>query len=102
MIELLYGAYKSRRKQKNLERIQGFLREISLLNFNDEACHIFGQYKSQLSLKGESIDNMDLMIASIALAYQATLVTNNTKHFARIKAAITGELEEWLDFVGHW
>ena len=35
---------------------------------------------------------MDLMIASIALNHQFTLVSNNTKHFQRVEKL---DLENW-------
>ena len=37
---------------------------------------------------------MDLLIAATALTMNYRLVTNNTKHFSRIKGL---EMENWLD-----
>jgi len=37
--------------------------------------------------------DMDLMIASIAIANNLTLVSNNTKHFERVKGL---EVDNWV------
>ena len=43
-------------------------------------------------LKGNIIADLDLMIASIAIHHNKTLVTNNFKHFDRLKQL---KLENW-------
>ena len=83
--ELFFGAYHSTRKHENLLRLQNFFKDIPLLPFDHEATEIFGEHKALLKKKGNLIADCDLMIASIALAHQGTLVTNNTKHFQKIK-----------------
>ena len=47
-------------------------------------------------LKGENIcyEDFDLMIASICLANDLILITNNTKHFDRIKEL---KIENWTN-----
>jgi tRNA(fMet)-specific endonuclease VapC len=40
--------------------------------------------KAQLEKEGRRLDDMDLMIASTALASNLILVTNNAAHFERI------------------
>jgi len=46
-----------------------------------------------LSDAGRIIEDMDILIASIVLANEGTLVTNNTAHFNRIKGL---KLEHWI------
>lgn len=82
--ELLFGAYNSAHVEKNLKNITGFLSSISILPYDEEASETFGQLKAKLKLKGKLIADMDLMIASICLAQNATLVTNNARHFERV------------------
>ncbi len=53
----------------------------------------FGEFKANLELTGQSIDDMDLLIASTALTHNLILVTNNEKHFNRINGL---EIENWL------
>jgi len=91
--ELLFGAYHSEQEKKNLNTVKTFLKNFSILPFCENASHFFGQQKAFLKSKGTPVADMDLMIASIALQNEMILVTNNTKHFNRIKSLT---LENWV------
>ena len=41
--------------------------------------------KSKLEKTGSRLDDFDLIIGAVSLAYNLTLVTNNEKHFQRIE-----------------
>jgi predicted nucleic acid-binding protein len=82
--ELLFGAYNSQRVEHNLARIKRFLAELCILEFDRQASEQFARQKADLKKQGLMIADMDLMIAGICLASESTLVTNNTRHFARI------------------
>lgn len=82
--ELIFGAHNSAHVERNLEKISRFLDSISILPYNQDASKKFGQLKASLKAKGKPIADMDLMIASICLAQNTTLVTNNSRHFERI------------------
>ena len=82
--ELYYGAYNSIRVEQNVAAIQRLTQSIALLPFDEAAAQHFGQIKAGLKQQGQLILDADLMVASIALAYDLTLVTNITKHFSRI------------------
>lgn len=90
--ELFYGAFNSAKKEQNLKKIQDFLKEISVLEFSHEAPLLFAKHKAQLKKRGTLLADMDLMIASIVLAHDGILVTNNVKHFSRIKEL---KFENW-------
>lgn len=90
--ELFYGAYRSERKEQNLEGVKRVLRTLFLLHTSEEAAEIFGRLKASLRGVGRLLDDADLLIASIALAHRATLITHNTRHFARIKELA---IEDW-------
>ena len=90
--ELLYGAFNSTKKSHNLKKIQAFLKEIPILEFSSAAALIFAEQKVQLKGAGKMLADMDLMIASIVLANSGILVTNNVKHFERIKKL---QFENW-------
>lgn len=92
--ELLFGAFNSVKKKQNLERIESFLEKINILQFCKKSSRIFAEQKAILKEQGNIIADMDLMIASIALKNQAILVTNNIKHFIRIKKI---KLENWCN-----
>lgn len=91
--ELLYGAYNSTKVSSNLEQINGFASNIKLLEFNIESAKLFAIEKARLKKLGKIIDNMDILIASICIASNATLVTDNTKHFSEFKDL---KIENWV------
>lgn len=90
--ELYYGAYKSRRVKENLAAIRTIWKKLGFIESSDEICQNFGQLKASLEKKGDVIDDADMFIAACALVNDATLVTNNEKHFRRIKGL---KLENW-------
>lgn len=82
--ELFFGAMKSQRPEQTLEKQQRFLTAFHSLPFDDTAALIFGKIRADLQRQGQSIGPYDLQIAAIALAYDLTLVTHNTREFSRI------------------
>ena len=61
---------------------------------SDEAINeLFCEMKATLEKSGMTIDDADLYIAACARIHGLTLVTNNTKHFKRIKGL---KLENWV------
>jgi predicted nucleic acid-binding protein len=83
--ELLYGAYNSTKIEENLVKFTSFLEKFQILEFDAKASEIFAKTKAKLKKDGNMIADMDLMIASIAIANNHELVTNNHKHFMRIQ-----------------
>jgi len=83
--ELLYGAYNSARVESNLKTITQFLDNFEILEYTKEAAELFAKEKARLKKSGTIIADMDLMISSICIANGLTLVTNNIKHFERVK-----------------
>lgn len=83
--ELIYGALKSANPQRNLTRLNVFFGRFPSLPFDDYAAEIYGQIRWQLQKGGKPIGPNDLMIAAIAVAHDATLVTHNIKEFSRVK-----------------
>ena len=82
--ELLYGAYNSAKAEKNLNTIIPFLDNFQILEFDEPSSFIFAKTKAKLKKSGNIIADMDLMIASIAIANNAILITNNLRHFERL------------------
>ncbi len=83
--ELIYGAYNSSKPAENLAKFREFLDNFIILEFDEKSSEIFAQIKAKLKKDGNIIADMDLMIASISIANNMALVTNNHKHFSRIK-----------------
>ena len=89
--EIMSGlSYKSALKQ--LEIFSDFVTENIVIPATEESCKISSDIYSDLRIKGELIDDIDLLIAGIAIENELTLVTNNTNHFGRIKDL---KLENW-------
>jgi tRNA(fMet)-specific endonuclease VapC len=91
--ELYYGAYYSKEKVKNAERVNKFCSLVNVLDFNEEEAKIFGEIKSNLKYSNKLIEDFDIAIASIAFVNDLKLVTNNEKHFSRIHRL---KIENWL------
>jgi predicted nucleic acid-binding protein len=53
----------------------------------------FGRTKAQLESAGLRIADADLLIASVAMAHGAALVTGNRRHYDRISGL---PLEDWI------
>lgn len=83
--ELLFGVFNSVKKKENLEIVTGLLKSLDIISFCEESSAIFAEQKATLKKQGTIVADMDLMIGSICLKHKAILVTNNTKHFERIK-----------------
>jgi len=92
--ELLFGVFNSAKKKENLLKIPPFLDKMTVIPFCKHASYIFAEQKALLKKQGNIIADLDLMIASIAMRHHSILVTNNTKHFARLKKL---QLQNWLD-----
>jgi len=93
--ELYFGAYNSSRVDENVRRVREFIEPPGplVLTVDETAAEIFGQVRTDLRRTGQPLDDMDLLIASVALAHGLTLVTNNTSHFQRIPRL---SLDNWL------
>lgn len=84
--ELTYGAERSApaHRVNNFLRIEQLRQRFFSLPFDDAAAERYGNVRAQLSALGTPIGPNDLMIASIALAHQMTVVTSNTAEFSRV------------------
>lgn len=91
--ELLYGAYNSTKIEENLKKIKPFLKQFTILEFDEKSSEIFAKIKAKLKKDGNIIADMDLMIASICIANNKKLSTNNLKHFERIDNL---QIVKWL------
>lgn len=85
--ELIYGTYKSSHPQKSLITLKEDLQilDFEIINLNEIIMAEFGRIKADLEIKGERLDDFDLLIAATAVVNNLILVTRNIKHFKRIK-----------------
>ena len=91
-LELVYGAWKSQRREANLLRIQELERVIPVLPLDSSAGQHYGRIRAELERKGSPIGAYDLLIAAHALALGLALVTNNTREYCRVPQLI---VENW-------
>jgi tRNA(fMet)-specific endonuclease VapC len=85
LAELFKGANLAQRKSEALALIDDFIQNIDVLDFSEQACVLFGKNYATLARQGKLVQELDLMIGSIALAHNAVLVTRNIKDFVNIK-----------------
>ena len=90
--ELAYGVAKSG-SARNRQALEMFLAPLIILPFDDAAVWAYGNLRAELERKGTPIGALDTMIAAHALSQQGTLVTNNTREFARVPGLA---LENWV------
>jgi len=90
--ELLYGAYRSTRREDNLRLLTSLFQLFKSLPFDDAAADTYGRIRADLTARGTPIGLNDLMIAAIALAHHLTLVTHNIREFGRVEGL---HLEDW-------
>jgi len=91
--ELMYGAFKSEHREKNLKAIESFLMPFDIVDYDFMASVEYGKIRAYLEKKGQDIGNMDMQIAGHALALDLVLVTNNTREFERVEGL---GLDNWV------
>jgi len=90
--ELADGVAKSG-SARNRQALEMFLAPLEILPFDEAAVWAYGDLRAELERKGTPIGALDTMIAAHALSQQSTLVTNNTREFARVPGL---SVENWV------
>jgi tRNA(fMet)-specific endonuclease VapC len=90
--ELRYGCAKSGAKRLT-KAVEDLLSEINVLSFDSPADSEYAGIRSALETAGKPIGGNDLLIAAHARAIGATVVTNNSSEFKRVRGLKT---ENWL------
>lgn len=93
--ELVKGAEGSNRTETVLSVLQDLTRKIPVdYSVDERLCRLYGHHANRLKQAGTPVGGNDLWIACHALSIDATLVTNNTREFARIDGL---PLENWVE-----
>lgn len=82
--ELKYGAEKSEKIIENTKMVDLFISKFTIIPIYT-SLNLYAKEKAKLSKAGTIIDDFDLLIASTAISNNLILVTNNVKHFSRLK-----------------
>jgi tRNA(fMet)-specific endonuclease VapC len=80
--ELFYGAFESRRTERNVALIDAL--QFAVLEFDKEDARQAGAIRAILASEGTPIGPYDVPIAGQAVARKLMLVTHNTQEFGRI------------------
>lgn len=92
--ELQYGLKRLPAEHRLHLAVRQFLKLVRILPWDTDAADGYAEIRHQLVSTGQPIGEMDMMIAAHALSAGAVLVTNNRRHYERIKAPLI--LENWV------
>ena len=90
MHELYYGAFRSARPESNLAFVEEM--GLTMVELTREDAREAGRLRATLATAGLPIGPFDVLIAGQALARGLTLVTHNTREFARVDGLT---VEDW-------
>ncbi len=90
--ELLFGARKSTKVAANLTLLTQFFAAFASYPFDDLCAEHYGAIRAELARAGTPIGPNDLLIASVARACDATLVTHNVSEFIRVSGL---RVDDW-------
>ena len=86
LAELLHGAEKSNAPERSLAVVEDFCSRLDVLPYGPKAAQHYGNIRSALEKRGQTIGVNDLHIAAHARSEGLTLVTNNLREFERVEA----------------
>src|SRR6266404_3038822 len=94
LAELYVWAHRRPDPAAALESIEKMLfHEVSVVGYDNDCAKEFGRVRAQLRRQGMEVPSVDLLIASVALVYDLTMVTHNTVDFENIPGL---RLDDWL------
>ena len=90
--ELYFGVVKSNFIKHNLHVLEEYAARLLVLEWDRNAATEYAHLRAYLEAQGNPIGVLDTMIAAHALSLNATIVTNNVRHFERVSDL---KLENW-------
>lgn len=91
--ELYAGAFHLPNPGPLLSQIEDLLRDVQLLNFDQDCAEQFEKSRGRLLQRGVSVSTVDLMIAAVALVHGLTVVTHNQADFRHVPGL---NIVDWL------
>ncbi len=91
LAELKFGIANSKKKKQNKDVLDNFINEIKIIPIYS-SLDLYAIEKTRLKNKGKIVDDFDLLIGVTSVSNNMVLVTNNLKHFERIKNI---RIEDW-------
>lgn len=89
--ELVFGIARRPDGRRLNSLVHDFLERVEVLPWDSAAAHQYGHLRAYLENKGLPIGNLDLLLASYALAHDMVLVSND-RAFQRVPNL---RLEDW-------
>lgn len=93
LAELIYGAEKSQKRDKNIAVIESFSENITIIPIF-QSINIYAKEKARLRQFGTIISDLDLFIGATAIYSDMTLITRNVREFERLENI---KIENWID-----
>ena len=90
----IVSGLKHRDARKQLDAFLDFARHSTILPLSEDSIMVSSDIYADLRKKGKPIDDIDILIAGIALANELTLVTHNLEDFGRIEGLV---VEDWSE-----
>ncbi len=92
--ELTYGVQASAaaKRKQNQVVLDSLALHLAVLDWPQEAAQHYAEIRLDLKKRGAQLGAADLMISAHARAIGATVVSNNTKDFRRVKGL---QVENW-------
>lgn len=94
VLELEYGAAKSKWGDRSRETMHAFLAAYDILPFTARDAALCGLLRAKLAVSGTPIGAYDIMIAAQGISRELTVVTHNTAKFQRVSGIL---LEDWAE-----
>ena len=93
--ELSYGVQASAaaKRKQNQAVLDSLALHLAVLDWPQEAARHYAEIRLDLKKRGAQLGAADLMIAAHARVMGATVVTNNTKDFGRVRGL---QVENWM------
>ena len=88
--ELFYGAFKSKRAERNLALVDSL--QFEVVDFDKEDSRHAGAIRAALGALGSTIGPFDVLIAGQARSRGLTLVSHNAREFSRVPGL---RFEDW-------
>ena len=92
LAELMHGVEKSRDPAANLGVVEDFCSRLEVLPYLSKAAQHYGAIRAELERAGTPVGVNDLHISAHARSEGLTLVTHNTREFARVPGL---QIEDW-------
>lgn len=81
----IVSGFKHRDAHKQFATFLAFVEDCTILPVTERSATHSSEWYAKLRSAGTPVDDMDLLIAGIALEHDMTLATHNVRHFGRIE-----------------